>query len=473
MAKKQKGKTVVLDIKKRKVSPVSPRSQEFIEKCGESGKITDEKELQELNDQQIPYIDIFNQEPIDDDDVFVLDEKCFSKEGLKYWVLTFKDKTKKPTDPLTRKTIKYQTIVDLGIDPTLFRHTYAKEIPEKEGAFVTKFPNGNIEKGTRLNGKLEGLYQLLYRNGQIILEGNYVDGKKEGLFKGWQYNGVREYEIHIVDDKREGSFKLWYKNGNRKVKCNYVDDKLQGLYEEWYENGNRRVKCNYVDDKKEGLYEEWYDDKVKRIKTNYEDGKLNGAFYSWHQNKKRKIETYFVDGKLNGSYKKWYYGGELEIDCNYVEGKLEGLYKNFSGETFEYTFVNGNLQGPYKIYYENNIVGEGEYYKCKLNGPYKKWYEDGTLEEEGTYDNGILVGPFVSYNKYGEIKKKGKYVIKLIRKNRFISDEELEQWGEEVEEEEECAEIQYDFRKDARAEPLTNTIDLEEEYTYILESFDF
>ena len=66
-----------------------------------------------------------------------------------------------------------------------------------------------------------------------------------------------EYVIHIIkmvnsniksnciDGKLNGLYQEYYENGNKKIECNYIDNILNGLYQEYYENGNKKIECNY------------------------------------------------------------------------------------------------------------------------------------------------------------------------------------------------------------------------------------
>lgn len=58
-------------------------------------------------------------------------------------------------------------------------------------------------------GKLDGLYESYYRNGQLDRKGNYKDGRPDGLFIGYYENGQRAFKVNYKNGREEGIYK-WY-----------------------------------------------------------------------------------------------------------------------------------------------------------------------------------------------------------------------------------------------------------------------
>ena len=76
----------------------------------------------------------------------------------------------------------------------------------------------------------------------------------------------------------------------------------------------------------------------------------------------------------------------------------------------EETYVNGELQGPYMVYYRNrNITKSANYENGKLHGNFKQYSDVGVLTDDLNYVNGLLDGEATYYEPNGRIKKKGIY----------------------------------------------------------------
>src|SRR3990170_4094579 len=114
---------------------------------------------------------------------------------------------------------------------------------------------------------------------------------------------MKEDEMKIAvsadtkEDKLDGLYEVYYKDGRLRSRCNYQAGKLEGLAEGFYENGRLRNRCNYKADKLEGLYEEYYKDGKLRSRYNYQAGERDGL-----------AEGFYEDGKL--SYRCNYKAGE-------------------------------------------------------------------------------------------------------------------------------------------------------------------
>ncbi len=104
------------------------------------------------------------------------------------------------------------------------------------------------------NGKLHGLYEAFYYNGNLLVRRNYKNGKENGLHEGW------------------------YDNGQLNLRCNYKNDKRDGLCEIWDSDGGLSHRYWYKDGIYEGLYQTWYPDGTKGVTCNFKDGKLDESF---------------------------------------------------------------------------------------------------------------------------------------------------------------------------------------------------
>ncbi len=110
---------------------------------------------------------------------------------------------------------------------------------------------------------------------------------------------------------------------------------------------------------------------------------------------KKPFEKYEVKEMENGSmlkdgyYKRWHRNGQLEIDCYYLSNK-----KN----------------GPYKIYYENSVLGQDANYKDDLlDGHSITYNESGQKSWEGNFSSGKQIGEWTNWFDTGEKRAVFKY----------------------------------------------------------------
>ena len=107
-------------------------------------------------------------------------------------------------------------------------------------------------------------------------------------------------------------------------------------------------------------------------------------------------------------------GGEEVVTWDDLEYR-EGLYYQkftdvpFTGKTTgqtQGTYKDGLLDGPYVSYYNNDngqLCRKGHYKNGEKDGPWVGYYYDGQLMDKGHYKNGKKDGPWVSYRKDGTV----------------------------------------------------------------------
>jgi hypothetical protein len=201
---------------------------EWYNKCGEPGRIEDPEELYELEDNEIPYLDLVSRAPIESDDVYILNGRCYSREGLKHWFSTFQDKISKARDPATNAEIELETIVELGLNPADFRHTYKKEMPKEP-----------------MPEELKDLQDMLVREGRISEDEDIRDldelsmknlNLKE-IPKGLKYLDNLEFlnlnnnPITQIENLPDSLFELWLNNTSvNKIELGSLPSSLEDLH---------------------------------------------------------------------------------------------------------------------------------------------------------------------------------------------------------------------------------------------------
>ena len=337
----------------------------------------------------------------------------------------------------------------------------------------------------------------------IIEEGPYLDDKKNGV---WTYHTYSNFSFYNYDhgikwitynnDIKNGPF-----GNSTKSRQNgtYLDGVLHGSYSGegesgtyekgvkvgfWTERFNKNEGNYNSDGQRDGVWKTYCDANRLRLDEErfFKDGYLHGPYnYKKYEDcsegddeKLSQLVSEFthlnntIDGiddfrtskmlesrdgpfKVHSlAYRPYYNSDELDYtdyrEGTYKDGKLEQQRTfNKNGKLRkEETFTNGNLDGPYKSYYENGklyteaIYQNGEkvewktYYKngtleseefyyaekygySKKHGIWKTYYDDGTLKSEKSYDKGRKDGLFQEYNSSG----------KLIREEIYIQDSKI------------------------------------------------
>jgi len=111
--------------------------------------------------------------------------------------------------------------------------------PQPHGIINIYYKNSNIihKKMTYINGKRDGVYDKLRKNGTLLRRCNYKDGIREGLLEFYYENGKLCLKSTYKNGKREGIHKFYYEDGLLWVKSTYKSGKLDGIQEEYTEYG--------------------------------------------------------------------------------------------------------------------------------------------------------------------------------------------------------------------------------------------
>ena len=326
------------------IDQMSPTEEHDYEPCKVVDDISPQKksELWYAADETV-YADPITLIPISKQDLIVVDRHCFDKNTLKEWVMGFVDKTSKPTHPLTRTPISWRTLVRIGVDPSLFQHTYAKEIKKVEFD-----PETNSYKALKEDGRWEVIDQGEYvtyidyydsgkmhtrqtrlRNGKYLYEEWYENGQKKVIVRSSDGDeGNSDLEVEVKDGLQEE----WYENGQMKMRVNYKDGSVHGLLEQWYENGQMKLRIKYKDDNMHGLQEQWYENGQMMVRVNFKEDKMYGLLEQWYENGQMQLRVNYKDGKKHGLEEHWYTNGEMKYIKNWKDGKQRGPEKSWDEE---------------------------------------------------------------------------------------------------------------------------------------------
>jgi len=97
-----------------------------------------------------------------------------------------------------------------------------------------------LSKETYKSGKLNGLYEIYYKNGKLSETFQYTKGVKDGVSKKYAPNESVIHEVVYVDGKLRGPATYYDIRGNVIIKGEYAADRKAGLWK--YYEGDKLVK---------------------------------------------------------------------------------------------------------------------------------------------------------------------------------------------------------------------------------------
>ncbi|WP_299213655.1 hypothetical protein [uncultured Dokdonia sp.] len=298
-----------------------------------------------------------------------------------------------------------------------------------------------IAKGTFTNGERDGKWEWYHENGKLKERGAYNNGVEQGIYQFYYDNGTKSVTVTFKDGKLEETYYSYSIYGSLLEKRTYTNGEMNGVRQHFYEADESLIKYEYLmkNDDYDGFFKEYYSTGVLAKETTFENGTKQGAEKVYHLNGKLASEATFKDGEYEGPYKTYYPSGKLKSTGTYAEGLIIGNWKTYhTNEALseEVIYENGKLEGPYLSYnregtllsnflYRNGLIKEYTYYakdgtviesQKKKSGDlnYQGFMADGTLVAKGLYDvKGGKMGPWVYYDKYGNLSEQGNYTEDL------------------------------------------------------------
>lgn len=296
---------------------------------------------------------------------------------------------------------------------------------ELEGLLVCFYPNGSKKsEGNYVSGKMEGQYRSYNKVGDITSDINYKNGELNGKYKQYYDSKTISEEAEYLNDKIVGTFKKYYPNQKLKEEYIYKDNKIS-LSNEYYATGFKSgesiyndkgelMMTTYYNPSGEKYYEELYNSKeIKFIKqysrNNPKPTEINLARKSFEIKSLdgRVMATgSFEKGRRNGEWKNNYTSGNLEMISNFSKGQKQGLntiYNKNGNITSILNFEKDTLNGRNDIFNDRGLRKTLYYSNGDLNGPYKVYYPEGKLMIEGFYKNDELIGNKKEYSQSGKL----------------------------------------------------------------------
>lgn len=253
---------------------------------------------------------------------------------------------------------------------------------------TTYSPIGTKRSNITYNDKGEtiGTETYFYSNGGLSQVNQYKAGVLQGKSTNYHMNGKKKSEIEFIDGSKEGHFISHFQHGTVQQDGWYVGDLAEDYWTFYNEHGAKTTHAFYYNDEVTGVkYEYWPTGKVE-FETTYTNGIIE------------KFVQYDTTGKVLQTLH--FPKGSGKFTILNVEGKLytEGKY------------VNGSLDGSYKLFFPDGSIQTQQFYKHGMNDSlYKSYYYGGKLATEGSYRMGYKIGTWKYYREDGTLQTIEKY----------------------------------------------------------------
>jgi len=141
-----------------------------------------------------------------------------------------------------------------------------------------------------------GEWRSWFPDGRLREQRTYVNGQLDGLEAVWYKNGTQRYVSKRKDCLQHGSYKKWAKDGTLLLHRRYKDGMKHGCWQSWDPSGQQLRLENWKEGKKHGVF------KREGNLENYKDGLLHGEVQwtiGWN-----KHHGAFENGKKQGVWKR-------------------------------------------------------------------------------------------------------------------------------------------------------------------------
>ncbi len=116
------------------------------------------------------------------------------------------------------------------------------------GVMFETYPSGGRKSRAELAyGRLEGLSEGWYTNGQRQVLEHFHAGVSHGLRTKWHPNGRKLSEVQIVEGKLEGTFRRWNQDGTLYEEIQMANGKAEGISRAYYPSGFLRTEARLHD----------------------------------------------------------------------------------------------------------------------------------------------------------------------------------------------------------------------------------
>jgi len=118
------------------------------------------------------------------------------------------------------------------------------------------------------------------------------DGKLNGLSEGWYTDGQQQVAEMFVDGKSHGVRVKWHPNGQKQAEDSIEYGDLNGPCRKWHDNGQLAEEMAMVDGQADGQARSWHPDGSQKAEVTLEMGKVVEQQFWEEAEKPAKISTF-------------------------------------------------------------------------------------------------------------------------------------------------------------------------------------
>ena len=245
-----------------------------------------------------------------------------------------------------------------------------------------------------------------YGNGQLKSKSSYKQGYQSGSFETYYENGKLESKGEInKDGSMYGDYENYHENGQLETKGTFKEDGsslIDGEYVTYHENGTPSQTWKIQDGEMVGNLDYYFDNGQLEQRIVFKNGvRQEGPFEIFNRDGEPVQRGTTKNGEIHGTYEK-YINGKLNEIWTYVEGEVDGPYKKF--------YSNGETQET--GYYKKDPKGSSNYFK---DGVWKYFHDNGVLNKQESFKDEKKHGVWIE-----TITRRGVILKKITFKNNKV-----------------------------------------------------
>jgi antitoxin component YwqK of YwqJK toxin-antitoxin module len=282
----------------------------------------------------------------------------------------------------------------------------------------TEYFKGGVLVRTKLHfkeGKRNGPFVFYHENGKVKLVGKYTNDLLDSTVNSFYDNGNPKYTHNYAMGVQVGESITYYKNGNVEQKVSLKNEKPHGTMLSYYEAGNLRLESTYDEGVRDGRFLRYHLTGIMAEESYYKDGVQDSVSRYWDNVFGSMMkEEYFKMGKKHGTWLTFNHMKDTITMFNYKDDILDGPYKKYFAGSIQ---VGDKFNGKYEKFdtskwaqeYMHELDEFGTYVNGKLDGEFKTGLFNTENHAEGFYKDGIMVGEWKYFNRYGKLVLHEKY----------------------------------------------------------------
>ena len=122
--------------------------------------------------------------------------------------------------------------------------------------------------------KTNKLEQVVGKGSQLKSRSVIRGGKLNGLSEGWYSDGQQQVAEVFVDGKSHGVRVKWHRNGQKSAEDSIVNGELNGPCHKWHDNGQLAEEMAMVEGLADGQARSWHSDGSQKAQVTLEMGKV-------------------------------------------------------------------------------------------------------------------------------------------------------------------------------------------------------